>query len=402
MIELRTLLLAAGLGLVSDGFAQEPKAQEPAAPQTKEAARSVEQWIGDLGAESFKTRVNAEKALREMGDKALPELKKAAESADDQEVQWRARRLVRQIEKAPEQGLQRRAPGTAPTPLLPHLRTPNQGGAPDDFQQQFERLFDAMERDFGVDIPRARFFDDNFFRDLQNQLPRNGTSQGLSMQVGPDGGVRVEVKTKNDKGEVESKTYEAESMEEFERQYPGVLQQHGVGGGFGLRFFQDPGSPLVQGWTMPPMDRQRWFAMPGSPDPVQVDPAVEPPPAGSRLGVTIRQSIPEELREHLELDANTGLMVETVQPDTLAEAIGLQRGDIVTKIAGHAIGSASDVQKVLSAIDAGTSVEVTFLRKGAEKTASAKKAAAGAPPAEKPKAERLEKRKSKAQDSGIR
>ena len=59
-------------------------------------------------------------------------------------------------------------------------------------------------------------------------------------------------------------------------------------------------------------------------------------------------------------------MIETVQPDTLAEALGLQRGDIVTKIAGHSIGSAQDVQKVLSAIDAGATVEVTFLRKGAE------------------------------------
>ena len=29
---------------------------------------------------------------------------------------------------------------------------------------------------------------------------------------------------------------------------------------------------------MPPIDRNRWFALPGDPDQVQVDPAVEPPP----------------------------------------------------------------------------------------------------------------------------
>lgn len=401
MIELRTLLLAAGLGLVSTGLAQEPKTSEPATPPTKAAERTVDQWIGDLGAESFRTRIAAEKALREMGERALPELKKAAESSTDQEVQWRSKRLVRQIERSPEPGLMKRTPGGAATPM-PGLRFHGQGGAsPDDVQQQFERIFDAMERDLGIDIPRARFFGDDFFRDLKSQLPQGGTSQGLSMQIGPDGAVRVEVKSKNDKGEVESKTYEAESMEEFERQYPGVLQQNGFGGGLGLRFFPDVDMPMVQRWSVPPMDRQRWFALPGNPERLQFDNVGEPPPAGSRLGVTIRQSIPDELREHLGLDANTGLMVETVQPDTLAEAVGLQRGDIVTKIAGHSIGSAQDVQKVLSAIEAGTNVDVTFLRKGVEKTVGARKAADGEP-AEKPKAERLEKRKDKPQDSGIR
>jgi hypothetical protein len=51
----------------------------------------------------------------------------------------------------------------------------------------------------------------------------------MSMQMGPDG-VKVEVKTKNDKGEEETKTYEAPDMETFRAKYPGVLDGAGMGG----------------------------------------------------------------------------------------------------------------------------------------------------------------------------
>ncbi len=390
MTHLRPSLLAAVLGVLPAALAQEPVSKDPAAAHREPVAgKSVAQWIGELGADSYRSRLAAEKALRDLGESALPELKKAAEQSSDQEVQWRARRLVRQIERGGARGLMPRDAA----PVEP--QGPDTG---DSMEQHFDQMFEQLERQFGIDIPRARFFQDDFFRDLKAQMPQAGSrSQGMSMQIGPDGKVRVEQKVTNEKGEVETKTYEANSMEEFEAQYPGVLHQNGLG--FGLRMFRGT-SPLGLRFATPRIDANPWVATP-VPTPDLDDALVAPPPAGSRLGVSIRPSISAELREHLGLDDDVGLMVEGVQTGTLAETLGLQRGDIVTKIAGHTIGSAQDVQKALSGIEAGKTVEVTFLRKGAEKTASATKKDTAEAPA--PIRERLERRsKDHASEPSIR
>jgi serine protease Do len=127
-------------------------------------------------------------------------------------------------------------------------------------------------------------------------------------------------------------------------------------------------------------------ALAGWQDDLPATPA--PAPVGKRLGIVVHQ-IPAELREHLDLAADTGLMVESVQEGSLAESLGLQRGDIVVQIESTAIGSSMDVQKVLGGIEAGKQVEVKFLRKGKEMTAKATKTEA----VEEPK--KLEAKKGK-------
>ncbi|MFN7587891.1 MAG: hypothetical protein ACK5UQ_05205, partial [Planctomycetota bacterium] len=114
MIELRKLLLVAATGLASSLLAQDPTAPKPpaagaetkppanAAPEaaSPEAGKEVTSLIRQLGSDSYRQRVEAERRLRELGDVALPALRDAAAQKDDAEVQWRARRLVRQLEGA--------------------------------------------------------------------------------------------------------------------------------------------------------------------------------------------------------------------------------------------------------------------------------------------------------------
>lgn len=378
--------------------ANSPEAAEAPA-QTKEQ-KTKEQWIRDLGSDSYRERLAAEQALRAMGQDALPALRKAAADAQDSEVQWRARRLVRQIENGASGTLQQRgkaAPGAPDTqPAVPGRRLPGGPGAglPDGVREQFEGLFRQMERDFGLDIPRGRFFADDFFQDLQDQLQSGvGRSQGMSMQIGPDGAVKVEVQQKNEKGEVETKVYEAPDLESFHEQYPGVLQQNGLGGGMQLWLGGNSFGPggtlrrvLPQGLPTDPAPRgaralQRaprgLGAAPAPDEPDGGSSALEPvpPPDGKRLGVFVRPEIPADLREYLELEEGTGLMVESVQAGSLAATVGLQGGDIVVKVGGRTIGTTADVQEALAAIEVGQPVEVQFVRKGVAKSASAPKPA---------------------------
>jgi hypothetical protein len=411
-------------GLLS---AQEPTPPAPKAgaetQQTPAKERSAADYVRDLGSDSFKARLQAEKALRAMGKDALPALREAAKEDKDAEAQWRARRLLRQIEHGENAGLDRRDDAPAPEPSIGarpgRVRTwfgPGMQG--EDMERRFDEVFRGLERDFGMDIPRQRFFQDDFFKDLQDQMDAlrkqmqgvgagaHSQSQSMSMQVGPNG-VRVEIKGKNEKGEEESKVYEAPDLDSFKQKYPGVLEEHGLQFSFGEGSFPFQGfGNLPRAFAMPHAFPQRLRhgapndADDNNPDtrddaqPAPVD-TVLPPPEGKRLGVRVAPQIPDGVRQYLGLAEGEGLQVEEVQPDTLASKLGVQKGDIVTRIGGATIGSSADVGKALGAIDAGKKVVVTVIRRGQELKLEAEK-----PAAPKADAGKLEKRAPTGKDAG--
>lgn len=381
----------ASLGFLFPTAAQEP-ASEPKAPQpsaTTPADGGIAALIRDLGASSYKTRLEAERKLRELGKDALPALREAA-GRDDPEVQWRARRLIGQIGRGERGGLQARPDADRPTRALDPApqdrgRQEPDRGQPDEMQRRFDQMFGQLEREFGFDIPRGRFFQDDFFRDLQSQMDAlrdgfpamPGQGRAMALQIGPDG-VRAEVKIKNDKGEEENKVYEAPDLETFQQKYPGVLENQGLGGG--IRLF---GGGLPQMRGLQPLPRTPApRRLPVDSEPLEPMDATAVPPAGKRLGVVVRQEIPADVRDYLEIADGQGLMVEDVQAGTLAEAMGLQRNDVVLEIGGKAIGSTADVQEALGGIAAGGKVEVKVLRRGKDLVLSTSKTedAAAEPP----------------------
>ncbi|MCA8976450.1 MAG: PDZ domain-containing protein, partial [Planctomycetes bacterium] len=383
-MELRKVMLVAGLGLAALLPAQVESKTE------SKSARTVAEWISALGSDSYKDRVAAEQALRELGKAALPELQKAAENAEDEEVQWRSRRLARQIESgATGDAVERRDPKAA--------QEPRGGQSGPTARDQFEDVFRRMERDFGIDIPRSRFFGDDFFRDLDGQFRdleqrmrglqgakpgmKNGVSQGMSMQIGPNG-VRVEVQEQNDKGETETKVYEAPDMKTFQEQYGDLLKEHGMGfdAASPWTFQLDPGS-IRSPFQFPDPNGLRWAPLDqrGLDPRSAVEDASQPVPDSERLGIFIRDEIPAGVREYLELEAGTGLWVESVQDGSLAASLQLRAGDIVTRIGDAAVGSPADVRRALSRTEAGAEVKVGFVRKGVQMSAVAKKPAAAKP-----------------------
>jgi hypothetical protein len=327
--------------------------------QETEKKPDAQQLIEQLGDPSYQVRRDAEKALRNMGKSAKDALEKAAENDKDSEVRWRAGRLLRNLEHQETGGLRARAPGGA----APEQED-QQSGSPDsgNLNEEFEDVFRRLEQDFGVDIPRHRFFNDDFFQDLQQQMQDlqgpdwsqfgDGEGHAFQMRVGPDG-VAVEIKQRDANGKTETKKYEAPSLEAFREKYPDIAKQYldRGHGGFALRF-----GPDMQ-WN-----RGQVHAFP-MPAPAPLD------DSGPRLGIYTAQMSPD-LRTFLGLGDDEGLLVGSVAPDSLAQRLGIEKGDVVLEVNGEHVSSAQDVQRALQAAD-GDKVSAKINRRGQERTLEA-------------------------------
>jgi len=376
---MRTILLTAAL-LSTTALAQAPKPNPKAEGQLPPSG--AQQWVQQLGSDSYRERLQAENKLRQLGESARDELERAAQEGADREVQWRAKRLLRQLgrgepqrEPGPDGLIERRRRRDSdqrdPEIVERRMRAGRSGGGFDDVRKEFDRIFKRFE-DMGLDVPSRRFFDAPFFQDLRSQwnvgVDVGGASQSMSVQVGPDG-VRVEVVEQGKDGEPETKVYEAPDMETFQKNHPGVLKGGGLGLGFG-----DP----MENLRARIGKIQRGFdwdiAQPRAlrlPQPAPASKLAPAPQKGRRLGVTVKP-IPSAIREYLDL-GDEGLMVGEVQADTLAAACGLLTDDIVLEIGGRSVASPADVAAALSAIKKGDRVLVAFLRRGRREVAEATK-----------------------------
>ncbi|MEM7198709.1 MAG: PDZ domain-containing protein [Planctomycetota bacterium] len=345
-----------------------PMAQESSgAPPSEVAAPDTGVLIQRLGDTSYAARQDAEARLRELGPAAVGALQKAAEEDADPEIRWRARRLARQIDR-----------GDRLSPRGPHRSGRSGRPVPGDrapaveLDDVFDSVFERLERDFDLDIPRRHFFHDDFFQDLRQQMDqlrqlhsspfmgRSGAAgQSVQLQITPDG-VRLQVEEKGEDGESETKTYEAPDLDRLREEYPDVAERYLGGVGGGLRF----------GWgARPQRDARgapRFRALP--------NPFGGLRPGGSRSGATpmddrgprlgiYARPIGEDLRAFLGLESpRQGLLVDRVIEGSLAERLGVQASDVVLEIDGRAVSSPLEIRQALAA--AGAELEVKVNRRG--------------------------------------
>ena len=383
---MRTTALMA-LGVFSLGIslpAQEATERAPNAlgKQDQQRQAAIEQHLQQLGSDRYRERSQAERKLRSLGEAALPRLREVAEQDGDPEAQWRARRLIRQIESGEESGLEQRYVAPDHRGGTGHLQLDRQplDHLPEELRAQVEELLGRIDLDvssgpfgggldFGADIEdRLRAMQDRAWPGIGKGLaPMMG--RGMSMKM-DESGVRVEVTEKDKDGKDQQKVYEAPDLETFREKYPGVLGEDGSAGLDGLGI----------GEAMPDLESlfQGLSGRDGAADPKKLRsrrnvgrdwPVGDPqkavaPPAGERLGVLVQPEIPAAVLDYLGIDH--GLMVQEVQADSLAAALGLAAKDIVVEIAGRKIASTADVREALGAIEAGNEVAVTVLRRGKE------------------------------------
>jgi S1-C subfamily serine protease len=86
------------------------------------------------------------------------------------------------------------------------------------------------------------------------------------------------------------------------------------------------------------------------------------------LGVSYpNQELSEEQMRQLGIKENEeGVYVSAVAPDGAAQAAGIKRGDLITKINGTEVTSGLEMSSVLANFKPGDKVDVTYKRKGSE------------------------------------
>ena len=94
--------------------------------------------------------------------------------------------------------------------------------------------------------------------------------------------------------------------------------------------------------------------------------------ARGAIGVTIVDiaALDDDEREYFGLDNVSGAVLQDVTPGQPAEKAGLRPGDAVIAVNGEPLASSTDLISRISAHRPGESIELTYLRRGREKTAN--------------------------------
>ena len=311
--------------------------------------------LGFVPAQSGETSPDAHRAELEDLQRELEELRTQEEALVRRIAELRGARADVEKRADAERRLRRmgRPGGAPPVPPPPPREEPFDGrGTADPFADPFARhreMMDEMRRRM-EEAWGGRHNGSPFGGFDFEVLPGRSSGQSMSVEAGPDG-VRATVKDRGADGKWTTKVYEGESMDELRKKYPDVFGKTGAGG-FRLDFDPDlrPEGGRPGGGSLSPFDD---FGAPAR-------------PLGPRLGVHVSES------------DEGGLDVSAVESGSLADKLGIQKGDLIVEVNGLDIGSAFDVAAAL--LRGGATAKVVVRRDGEEKTLSAE---TGAPPRER-------------------
>jgi hypothetical protein len=185
-----------------------------------------------------------------------------------------------------------------------------------------------------------------------DQFIQGGSSSGSGMQIFQDGdGVRIEI-TETEGGKSHTKKYEAPTMEELLETHPELEGRVNTRQSF-------PAFPFQQKQFLPPEPDLDlfWNQSKGNGGLKLIEPSLD------RLGI---QMLTPENRTmaYPGADADVGLQVVEVLPGSLAEAVGIKKGDLVISIDGQSIRGAEDVRKALGATHGDKKIDIRVIDQG--------------------------------------
>lgn len=299
--------------------------------------KTVGDLIRDLGSDEYSVRERAESDLRKMGDAAIPALREALEDKDPGRA-LRAHRMLGSLEK--------------------------KGRHSDEDRRLQSRTWTAY-RDFG---------------------------RGITWETHPDGKVELTVRGPGaDGAKKETRTYQADSLEDFKKKYPELAAEYDVDNlapkekwsfledskdsweawkkGFDKEWVWDKDKT---GKFAPP-----WFPFgfgalhPWLPDPLKQleelrkigpEESRDDSPGKPQLGIVVER-VPTALSDQLGLGADEGLVITEVRASSAAERAGLRKHDILLKVKGKALTGPEELRRdVKTGFQKG--MELDVLRRG--------------------------------------
>ncbi len=274
----------------------------------------IQDLIRKLGAEDYSAREEASKELRKIGKAAHEALKKAADESSDPEVKERARALLEGDKKPAKEAEPKPAPG------LPGLRILGGGGG-------------------SVSVT-------NVNGDATYTITPNDGKPGIVFFKSAAGAVRLD--HTDEKGVKQSAS--ADSLDAFLKDHRELAEKHGItaeGIEYGGNKVSFKGAAFNFNFNPPPLFRR--------------------PPWGLKAAALFGP-LDETLRAQLDLPGEGGAVLTRIPPGSAAEALGLEKHDVLLEIDGQAVASPEDARLRLSRESRGT-----LLRKGKRETFGARK-----------------------------
>ena len=306
--------------------------------------KKVGDLIRDLGAEEFSVREKAEAELRKMGDAAAPALRQALEDKDAERA-LRAQRVLEDLDKTARKSDQDR---------------PSRSQAWMTY------------RDFG---------------------------RGITFETHPDGKVELTVREPEaGSGKKETRTYKADSLEDFKKKYPELASKYDVDNlapketwsffddskdgweawkkRFDKDWFWDKdvlgkltlpwfpfGSDALDHWVQGQKKQFEEFRKLEPPAPGEVR---KEEPARPQLGIMVERP-GSALSDQLGLGPDEGLVITEVKPASPAERAGLRKHDLLLKVNGKTLSGADELRRNAEA-GLKKGMELEILRRGKRET----------------------------------
>ncbi|RKY19295.1 MAG: hypothetical protein DRP63_00845 [Planctomycetota bacterium] len=256
----------------------------------KDLQARIEQLVKQLGDEDFQKREDAMEELVKIGDAAVEALKKAAKS-EDPEVAWRAKEALNRIlRKKESHSWQRQKPvdpfghlprgfdKVLPEPLPP---LPNEDLDFEKWEEWARQMLKRMDREF-KDMEQWRRDFEKRMRDLLKRSPTAKPDKQADKRVKQRGERMVVIVGPNGKMHIRRYVWRnGRLVEKVEKELPTPL--------------------AVLGADLVP--------------------------------------VPDFLRYHLKLQKGEGLLVQSLEEDSVLKKAGLQRGDIILSVDGKPIHS---------------------------------------------------------------
>lgn len=327
----------------------------PAKEEPKVNTDEIKRLIRDLDADDITVRDKATDELKNIGKSALPLLEESAKS-DSPEVAWRSKIIINAIKKAE--------------------------------QKNEPQSDDSVSRKIG---PTLKQFGNRFNIIINGATP--GT-KSFSMSQDSSGKIIVTI-TENDKdGKQNTKTYEANSTEEFKQKYPEIAKEYGIGEKPPVTIdipdfdFDDIFKDMGRSWDKRLEDEMNklrdMFNKKGSQLPKTSElenedalPGQSSALSGTDLGLSMEAAEDSTLKEGLEAKEGppdqvirAGVLVTKVEPFGLGEKMGLKQGDVIIDVNNTVIKSAWECRRLLKTALGKGKVNLTIIRNKKKETLS--------------------------------